>query len=120
MNASENVMYNNVVIPKTVYVNITNIISNIYVNITNIIPVFRKGVFPLYWVSDDGRRILVPPGPADYMHYRTFIDFAVHGAPADDWIEYDNGRVPFKHCCQYIINMNVSITQKQSFTLIRY
>jgi len=70
---------------------------------------FITGVVPLYWVSDDGRYFLVPPGPAVYMKYKTFIDFAVHGEITDAWLEFDISRLPLKYCCEYINDQNVFI-----------
>lgn len=51
-------------------------------------------------MSDDGRHVLVPPGEDVYMRYKLYSDFLVHGDITDDWIEFDNARIPLLYCCK--------------------
>ena len=60
-----------------------------------------KGVFPTWWMSDDGRHLLVPPGEATYMSHKTASAFGVHGNITPDWLEYDVARMPLLYCSEY-------------------
>lgn len=62
------------------------------------------GVFPMAWVSGEptnGRYLIVPPGTADYMHFRTKKQFTDLGEVQDNWIEFDVSRIPLNTCCEF-------------------